>query len=47
VTPRAGHEFRTNKLSLRLFSRQTADWFWMPYRKDPNSVRIILLIICC
>jgi hypothetical protein len=25
VTPRAGHEFRTNKLSLRLFSRQTAD----------------------
>jgi hypothetical protein len=33
------------KVMIPLFTRKTADRFWMPYRKDPNTIRIILLII--
>jgi hypothetical protein len=45
VTQRSDHQFRAKTLWLHFFSRQMADWFWMPSGKDPNTIRIILLII--
>jgi hypothetical protein len=33
------------KSSDYTFPRQTVDWFWMPDRMDPNTIRMILSII--